>query len=747
MSLTGRVFPNFAILWKHIAELGPHWAVEAAKSAGEKAAETAANPAVLAAAAVNPLVFPLAIVTGTVVEIVAERLRDRPEPEDLAKLYIEALLDTIEACTHDLPADHPDRATIDLWRSAIKTLGKNNPTWAALLDESIPAADLSVDLADASTFWPVLRVQLDLMTFWLTAQRRPGASPLALNAPAPPPLSPQFDAHLAANLPRELLARFQPKVCSREHADAFNRLLLAHLAQLNAQLRPLDPLQTLAQLKKPSEANTVLKFLDPNYRAIPYIGRHADLQSLLQWLHGPAPISFRVITGRGGNGKTRFAYQFLEELENLHSHAWHAGIVKPERWKSSFANDSFRRWRLRKPTLIVIDYAEASADLLAREIVPELVSASLAESDPKLRFLLLARTADPRQGWYNSLLTAAGTSESDLFPDPPLTLADLNPPQRRALVDVVFAAVPRIETGAALHLPAEGTNPLIDARLADQAQADPLVLAMAAVVAHTEQSLNAILHLHRTDLARSLAKHERRRLIQIAGNDKAAALVLHMAAYVNLAGAFSLTDLESRAESEIEATHLGNPSDIEAVARILAPTGIAHPILPDLIAEALIHDVLCDPLHHAQATIRRAAVGHVGTVTRTLVHVVQDFAPDPSRLNPADPQSVKRFRDDEACHQWALAQFTCLLDSHAEAISDDVYWEIVRELKLETVAMRRSSHDFYQKVGGLRDPAESYVGWHALECPRHFPKFPRRPPRISRARHSGSLIRAAIGRR
>lgn len=106
-----------------------------------------------------------------------------------------------------------------------------------------------------------------------------------------------------------------------------------------------------------------------------------------------------MVTGRGGSGKTRFGYEFLEEVERRAPGGWHAGFVDLDEFERLDA-ERFRYWQGRKATLIVLDYAASATDILTRQVMPRLYNFCLADdrSAPRLRFLLLERAADEGQG-------------------------------------------------------------------------------------------------------------------------------------------------------------------------------------------------------------------------------------------------------------------------------------------------------------------------------------------------------------
>jgi hypothetical protein len=669
-----------------------------------------AKPAVQAGATVaaategGAWVYPAALLAAPLIGLAEKYLENRPKPEQLADLYRESLLEAIEACTKDNQSlTEDDRAVVELWEEGLKRPVKGDPLWKAILEDNLPARMLTADLRHPDRCWPLLRAQLERWTDWFRYRRTAGTAPPGFDIPRGPlVLSAEYERSLAATLARELLLRFHPELADGHHRDAFNQSLLRILQDLGEQLRPLDPLRHIQDFPRPGAANTALKLLDPQYRAVPYIGRRDNLDALLTWLDDPAPVSFQVVVGRGGKGKTRLAYRLLDELEDRAPYCWHAGLLPHERFEDELANEKFRRWRPRRPTLILIDYADAAAPSLEKFIIPELAHSRVEADDTPLRFLLLARTADAGQGWYKSLRRAAGTREDDFFPNPPLELSDLDPAQRRELVGAILRAAPRAkdEPKTLMELPPEGADPALDPRLTDPEFADPLVLAMAAMVAHSRQSL-AALHWRRTDLARSLARHERRLLETVAGNTDEAFL-LHLAAYVNTVGPMDFAELEQAVSNE--KRHWQTPWNSADAADILAPEGLAQPIAPDIVGEAFVHDVLSERAQHGSETVLRAADYRPGPVVRLLVRTVQDYATD-----PAHPSA-----DDERCQAWALTRLTALLTHHSEAIADDVFWQIGAELPLTTVAMVLPARNFYQSVCRVRESAGGSVFLAAL---------------------------------
>jgi len=126
-------------------------------------------------------------------------------------------------------------------------------------------------------------------------------------------------------------------------------------------------------------ADSIEYLLSWKSRLTELIGREQELKALHDWADSPNPISGRMITGEGGTGKTRLAFEFARQLRE--QKGWQAGEAQGLSgcWYTAGAG-----------TLLVIDYPEQR---------PEKVSALLdaLARQPlscKLRVLLLGRNGD-----------------------------------------------------------------------------------------------------------------------------------------------------------------------------------------------------------------------------------------------------------------------------------------------------------------------------------------------------------------
>lgn len=126
-------------------------------------------------------------------------------------------------------------------------------------------------------------------------------------------------------------------------------------------------------------ADSIEYLLSWKSRLTGLIGREQELQTLHAWADAPQQISCRLITGEGGTGKTRLAFEFARQLRERKD--WQAGEAQglSGSWYTSCAG-----------VLLVIDYPEQRPDKV-RALLEALARQTLT---CKLRVLLLGRNGD-----------------------------------------------------------------------------------------------------------------------------------------------------------------------------------------------------------------------------------------------------------------------------------------------------------------------------------------------------------------
>ncbi|GAB4085367.1 hypothetical protein GCM10028784_19970 [Myceligenerans cantabricum] len=142
---------------------------------------------------------------------------------------------------------------------------------------------------------------------------------------------------------------------------------------------------------RPAAGLPPLHLLDPAARVVPLQGRDGELAGLEEWAADPLPLRVRLLTGRGGVGKTRLA---VEVQAALHRRRWRTAFVPRDTGPEAAHRTCHAALRRGRPLLVVLDDAGERDDVLA------LVESLAAASASRLRVLLTARTG---RGWWHRL--------------------------------------------------------------------------------------------------------------------------------------------------------------------------------------------------------------------------------------------------------------------------------------------------------------------------------------------------------
>jgi tetratricopeptide (TPR) repeat protein len=184
-----------------------------------------------------------------------------------------------------------------------------------------------------------------------------------------------------ADLPKDIreLANLQSVRVDHVKPTRDIEALIDRLIEIEPRLAVHELFTAAPKLSRTSPPSALLR---AEYSVVPFVGREDELTKLHEWATGPQRVSLQLITGPGGQGKTRLARQLCQQLQER---GWITGFVNAKASEQALA----RCIALPVKALLVFDYAEGSTDSWLA-----LVSA-LAErpkAGAQVRLLLLARS-------------------------------------------------------------------------------------------------------------------------------------------------------------------------------------------------------------------------------------------------------------------------------------------------------------------------------------------------------------------
>ncbi|MFE6497323.1 trypsin-like peptidase domain-containing protein [Streptomyces sp. NPDC057748] len=183
-----------------------------------------------------------------------------------------------------------------------------------------------------------------------------------------------------------------------------------------------EPAELASVLESPypdRDIRSVASLLRAEVETVGFHGRAEEIEELADWCRGAEPLSLRLVTGRGGQGKSRLVRRFLAEQR---ARGWVAGVLRRDGGARSAAGEEpfAAVARTRRPVLVAVDYAE---NHLAE--VRALIGQARSASCP-VRVLLVTResealavgSADPDPGVRELFAGAAELALPVLFATP-----------------------------------------------------------------------------------------------------------------------------------------------------------------------------------------------------------------------------------------------------------------------------------------------------------------------------------------
>ncbi|MFI0923379.1 tetratricopeptide repeat protein [Streptomyces sp. NPDC021012] len=292
--------------------------------------------------------------------------------------------------------------------------------------------------------------------------------------------------------------------------DAFRALVKEHTGW-EPVLEPIEPASLLTPVTVDRDFRSPAALLRADTEAVAFHGRDTELADLHAWCeNGPPSLSIQVVTGPGGQGKTRLARRLTDTLG---WHGWVTGHLRSDLTDDPTLDGTppdFTTLNTALPLLLVVDYAETRPRLLRRLIT------HLHRSRHRVRLLLLARSDGE---WRTGSLQAI-PAVRDLLEEAPVTpLAPLIPTSRpaedrrnafhRAAGDLarLLPLVPTLPACDWLSLAAE-LKPSAD--LHDHRYGNVLTLQMTALVDLLQHGPHPVDAAPGTPPERTLLKHEDR---------------------------------------------------------------------------------------------------------------------------------------------------------------------------------------------------------------------------------------------
>lgn len=175
-------------------------------------------------------------------------------------------------------------------------------------------------------------------------------------------------------------------------------------------------------------------------RATDVIGREAESAALSQFCDAKPKFQWWLMTGKGGMGKSRLAYELGQELAQR-SPPWDWQFLGSDAaLKANLLILSQGTWQPLRDTLLIVDYAANVADELRAAIIACVAAAS--HWPHRLRLLVIERTLEG--GWHAKLCNSQSGNDQlavqeSRYQTEPLALTPLSLEQGAAILQAVLA--------------------------------------------------------------------------------------------------------------------------------------------------------------------------------------------------------------------------------------------------------------------------------------------------------------------
>ncbi|MFG2825766.1 tetratricopeptide repeat protein [Kitasatospora sp. NPDC048365] len=380
----------------------------------------------------------------------------------------------------------------------------------------------------------------------------------------------------------------------------FRRLITEHTGW-NPVLEPSEPAHLLKPAAADRDLDSPASLLRADTEAVAFHGRDRELADLHAWCTtDPAKIAIRVITGPGGQGKTRLARHLTDTLSREN---WVTGHLRSDLTDHDTPPD-LTTLSTALPLLLVVDYAETRPRLLRRLVT------HLHTTRHRVRLLLLARSDGE---WRTDTLSATPPVRRLLTSAPAVPLGPLQAadrPERDRTIDFRNAArdlallLPRVPSvsdhdWAAL---ADSIRPVDD--LAHSRYDNALTLQMTALVALLQHGPRPATTAPGTPAEEILLEHEERFWKDSADSDAFELGLDTTTLKATVAIAALCGAATSSSATRVLATVPGMPAD--KTARTAAWLARLYPADPDRYWGSLQPDRIAE--YHATRTLMKGGI-------------------------------------------------------------------------------------------------------------------------------------------
>lgn len=180
-----------------------------------------------------------------------------------------------------------------------------------------------------------------------------------------------------------LIAEIRGKVADIERVSVETKADTSDILNL---LHAMPPASKMPLFKKVEPAEEVRERLPYFFgtRQSTFVGREEDQRTLERFLATPSSLSWVLVIGPGGSGKSRMALELLRK----YSAVWEGGFLE------NLGDVNWASWQPRRDTLLVIDYARTRTKDFRRACSTLYGRASAFKH--RVRFLLLDRPEEAK---------------------------------------------------------------------------------------------------------------------------------------------------------------------------------------------------------------------------------------------------------------------------------------------------------------------------------------------------------------